>query len=217
MADAAIGEADMRISFTRTTIDAAGTPVAIAQAGSGFAVIHIAASVDRLAQLLAGQFRMCCFEPGEDFAILAPAMKARRIAAIADALGLEQYGISVEGADALAALHLAADEPEKLQRAVLHAPGVFDNAGVLNDPSLAARLEGITAHSLALFGTDSGGNCDSPASIYREKIPNCQLMYLFDAPGLARSRPEAAAEVIADFLQRGDGFLVSEQDGRLFP
>ena len=41
--------------------------------------------------------------------------------------------------------------------------------------------------------------------------------FVFDALDPARSRPEAAAEVIGDFLKRGDGFLVSEQDDRLFP
>jgi pimeloyl-ACP methyl ester carboxylesterase len=217
MADAAVVERDTQINFTRSTVDAAGTPVEVAHAGNGLAVVHVAASSDRLAQLLAGQFRICCFEPGEEFAALAPAMKARRIAAIADALGLEQYCLSVEGDDAIAALHLAADEPEKLQRAVLLAPEVFDSTGVLNDPSLAAKLERITGHSLSLFGTDSGGNVQVMTSLYREKIPNCHLMYVFDALDPARSRPEAAAEVIADFLLRGDGFLVSEQDGRLFP
>lgn len=217
MADAAVVDADTQINFTRSTVDAAGTPVEIAEAGSGLAVIHVAASTDRLAHLLAGQFRICCFEPGEEFAALAPAMKARRIAALADALGLQHYCLSVEGVDALAALHLGADVPEKLLRAVMFSPQVFDSAGVLNDPSLAAKLEGITAHSLALFGTDSGGNTQGDTSLHREKIPNCHLMYVFDALDPARSRPEAAAEVIGDFLKRGDGFLVSEQDGRLFP
>ncbi|MGE3247732.1 MAG: hypothetical protein AB7F96_06635 [Beijerinckiaceae bacterium] len=205
------------VRFPQRTIDAGGSPVDIAEAGDGAPLIYLGTSTDTLAGLLARDFRVVALEPDSGFTALTPAMKARRIAAVAAALSLETYSVCAAGADTQAAAHLAADDPEKLQRAILLAPDVFDARGVLNDPSLSEKTADIACHSLALFGTDAGGHCEGNASHYRERLPKCHLMYVYDAPDPARDRPDAAASVIADFLRRGEGFLVSEKDGRVHP
>lgn len=205
------------IAFALRDIDAKGVKAVVAEAGQGDAVLYCGASGDGLAGLLAADFRIFATDGGADFPGLSPAMKARRLAGLADALGLTAFSVCVCAADANAALHLAADEPEKLQRAILIEPQVYDANGVLFDPALAEKLGAIASHSLALFGTNDGGETQAFAAPYREHIPHCHLMYVYDAGDIVRERPQAAANVIGDFLRRGDGFLVSDQDGRLHP
>ena len=216
VADAATLE-EKPVTFAVRTIDAKGASVEIAEAGEGAAVLWCGRPDAAPAGLLADGFRVVATAGGADFASLSPAMKARRLVAVAEALELEEYSVCVSGADSSAALHLAADEAEKLQRAILIEPQVYDAKGVLNDPALAEKLANIACHSLALFGVDSGGVTNAATSHYRERVPNCHLMYVYAAADIVRDRPQAAASVIADFLRRGDGFLVSEKDGRLHP
>lgn len=205
------------LNGTSRTLDAQGVAVAIAEAGQGDFVLVIGDPGSALASALAWQFRVVTTPGGDDFASLSPAMKARRIAAIATAGGYAAFALCVTGHDASAAMHLAADMPEAVQKCVLIEPHVYDARGVLYDPSLAEKLDKIACHSLALFGTDGGGNTQAAPSFYRALIPNCHLMYVFEAVDILKDRPDAAIEVIADFLRRGDGFVVSDKDGRLHP
>jgi pimeloyl-ACP methyl ester carboxylesterase len=207
-------EADLT-TFSRRAIDVAGSTVQIAQAGQGAPLLLIGNHADPLPQMLAGAFALTVIAADDSFAALTPAMKARRLAGLAQALDLDTYSVCAEAAEASAALHLAAGAPEAVQRCVLIAPQVYDAGGILNDPSLSDEIEAITCHSLALFGTDGGGNVDAVPALYRERIPNCHLMFVYDSTDPVRGRPQAAYEVVADFLNRAEGFLVSEQDGRL--
>ena len=193
------------VAFSSRTIDVDGAEIRIAEAGQGDALLYVAPAQDRLAGLLAAQFRVIAVQ------------QAGHIAAIVKALGLDPYSICVEGANARAALSLAIGKSAAPQRLILIAPEVLGPEQDLNDPTIAERLQDSACDILLLFGTDTGGAGSETASAHREKIPRSHLMYIFDAEDPARSRPEAAASVIADFINRGDGFLVSEADGRLFP
>ena len=216
MADTAVSPlANASVTFTRQTLDVGATRVDIANAGQGRGVLYLAASSDPLAQILAADFNVHCFTPNDVFASLAPAAQARQIAAILEALALPACSVIAAGDDAQALLHLAADAPDASSNNIMVAPSVFDAQGVLRDPALADKLENITSHSLALFGTDSSGNATGSPSLYRQTIPYCHLMYVYDAPDPVRDRPQATACIIADFLRRGDGFLVNEKDGRI--
>ncbi len=205
----------LKTDFTERNVDAGGIDVTLLEAGEGAAVVYIGDGDNAFVQKLAKKFRVVSTSGGEDFSGLSLAMKARRIAAIATASGYATFSICASGEDSSAALHAAADMPEAVQRCVLMGPLVFDNRGIMRDPSLPEKLQAIACHTLALFGTDGGGNTQVVPSWYREHVPNCHLMYVFDAPDVEKDRPAAAASVVIDFLNRGDGFLVSEGDGRI--
>ncbi|MDP4593332.1 MAG: hypothetical protein NWT00_02050 [Beijerinckiaceae bacterium] len=203
------------IAFESRTYRAGYSSFEIASAGQGQHVLYIGAGSDTLAQLLAADFAVHAFAADETFASFAPAAKAQHLAVALEAMALTGCSVIAAGPDAQALVHLAAGAPDMCSSNVMIAPAVFDETGVLLDPALAEKLEKITSHTLALFGTDSGGAAVGGPSNYRQKIPNCHLMYVFDAPDPLRDRPQAAASVIADFLRRGDGFLVNEKDGRI--
>lgn len=204
-------------AFKHYTLEAAGVEAEIAEAGTGAAVLYLGSHDDPLVKWISPKFHLHVVTPDKGFAALAPAMKARWIADIAQSLKLQHCALCVEGDNAAAVLHLAADDPEKFVNNVMIAPDVYDERGVLGDPALAEKLTSIASQTLALFGTDASGAVQGAASFYRANIANCHLMYVYDALDPARDRPEAAASVISDFLRRGDGFLVSEQDGRIHP
>jgi pimeloyl-ACP methyl ester carboxylesterase len=54
--------------------------------------------------------------------------------------------------------------------------------------------------------------------IYKQLLPNCQLLFVYDAGhAVAADRPEAFAEAVADFLERHEQYVVSRRSSVLFP
>ena len=54
--------------------------------------------------------------------------------------------------------------------------------------------------------------------IYREKLPNCHFVLVYDAGhAIDADRPEAFAAVVREFLQGADGFLVNRESALLHP
>src|SRR2546423_933557 len=77
------------------------------------------------------------------------------------------------------------------------------------DPDLEGKLSGLSMPVLVLFGTEDQVIPTEMGRIYREKLPNCQLVFVYDAGhALDAERPEAFASVVLDFLDRREGFLV---------
>ncbi|MGH3320826.1 MAG: alpha/beta fold hydrolase [Streptosporangiaceae bacterium] len=91
-------------------------------------------------------------------------------------------------------------------------------SGLGRDPDLENRLPGLDLPVLTLFGTGDRAIPPEMGRRYRELLPNCQLVFVYDAGHLVDvERPEAFAEVIGDFLQQPDAFLVSQKSGLINP
>jgi len=81
--------------------------------------------------------------------------------------------------------------------------------GAIDQQALKARLERVWIPTLVLFGTQDGVLPPEMGRIYRARMPNCTLLYLWDAAHeLTSDRPEAVAAVIADFAARREAFIV---------
>ena len=84
------------------------------------------------------------------------------------------------------------------------------------DADLEARMANLTIPSLILFGTRDEIMPMENGRIYKELMPKSNLMLIYDAAhALDADRPEAVAEVVGDFLERQDSFIVSQADGIL--
>jgi pimeloyl-ACP methyl ester carboxylesterase len=82
--------------------------------------------------------------------------------------------------------------------------------GPNRDAELEARLGDLAAPTLVLFGTVDGVIPPEMGRIYKERIPNCQFVLVYDAAhAISTDRPEAFAEVVGDFLERHETFVVS--------
>jgi pimeloyl-ACP methyl ester carboxylesterase len=90
--------------------------------------------------------------------------------------------------------------------------------GPPRDARFEARLAEISVPVLALFGTVDRVTPPEGAYLFREALPNCHIMLVYDAAhAIDADRPEALASVAGDFLTRKDHFLVRNTSGALYP
>lgn len=90
--------------------------------------------------------------------------------------------------------------------------------GPARDAALEDRLRDVAIPTLVVFGTLDSVIPPETGRLYKELMPNTHLVFVYDAGhAVAAERPEAFAEVVADFLERGDGFLISRGKTLKFP
>jgi len=133
----------------------------------------------------------------------------------------ERFDLLGHGMQATAALQLALARPQSVRTLVLLAPqtiGRDGGPGEGADPALLARLGDIAVPSLAVFGTRDTTAPPEAARHYRERMPGCNLVFVYDAgPAMTDERPEAVAALVRDFLERHDLFLVRRESDLIFP
>lgn len=90
--------------------------------------------------------------------------------------------------------------------------------GPPRDKPFEDRLRGLEIPVLALFGTADRVTPPEGAHLYREILPNCHLVMVYDAAhAIDADRPEALASVVDDFLERQTRFLVRRSSGLIHP
>lgn len=105
-------------------------------------------------------------------------------------------------------------------------PGIIEKNRALSDrllgpprdPAFEARLATLAMPVLALFGTADVVTPPAGAHLYRNALPNCHIVMLYDAAhAIDGDRPEATSALIDDFLRRHEQFLVSNQSSQIYP
>jgi len=100
----------------------------------------------------------------------------------------------------------------KMQRLVQRLRGPH------RDADLEGRLQELTTPTLVLFGTLDRVIAPAMGRIYKELIPNGHLVFVYDAGHVINTdRPEAFAEVVIDFLQRHEAFVISRSETLIHP
>ncbi len=90
--------------------------------------------------------------------------------------------------------------------------------GPPRDAPFEALLAKLPHPVLALFGTADKVTPPEGAHLYREILPDCHIMIVYDAAhAIDADRPEALASVVGDFLARQDRFLVRNTSGLVEP
>ncbi len=86
------------------------------------------------------------------------------------------------------------------------------------DSDLEARLPGLAVPTLVLFGTVDRVIPPEMGHFYKELMPNCHLIYVYDAGhAISTDRPEAFTEVVADFIERREAFVISRTQTVIHP
>jgi pimeloyl-ACP methyl ester carboxylesterase len=76
----------------------------------------------------------------------------------------------------------------------------------------------VQTQTLVVFGTADKMVPPGMGRTYRERIPNCHYVLVYDAGhAVAAERPEALTNTIIDFLDLRETFIVSRRDGRVNP
>jgi pimeloyl-ACP methyl ester carboxylesterase len=90
--------------------------------------------------------------------------------------------------------------------------------GPNRDADLEARLASLNVPTLVLFGTEDRLIPMEMGRVYREIMPDCHLVYVYDAGHhVDADRPEAFASVVGDFLERRAQFLVQRGSSLIHP
>jgi pimeloyl-ACP methyl ester carboxylesterase len=90
--------------------------------------------------------------------------------------------------------------------------------GPPRDEELEGRMAGLKVPVLVLFGTRDRLIPADMGRIYKEILPDCHLVLVYDAGhAIDGDRPEAFTAVVDDFLNRHAGFLVPSRPALLHP
>lgn len=111
--------------------------------------------------------------------------------------------------------HMAPPDPAFMARVW---PTVERLMGDGADDGLLARLADAPTRTLILFGRDDGIINPINGRVVRRAMRNSSLQYVYDAAhDIQSDRPEAFADVVGDFLERGMNFLINDEDGLINP
>jgi pimeloyl-ACP methyl ester carboxylesterase len=90
--------------------------------------------------------------------------------------------------------------------------------GTGRDTELEEKLGGVQTQTLVVFGTADKVVPPAMGRTYRERMPNCHYVMVYDAGhAVAAERPEALTNTITDFLDLRETFIVSRRDSRINP
>jgi pimeloyl-ACP methyl ester carboxylesterase len=86
------------------------------------------------------------------------------------------------------------------------------------DSALEALLPALATPTLVLFGTLDRLMPPELGRHYKALLPNCNLVLVYDAGhAIGSERPEAFVEVVGDFLERHEAFIISRHETLINP
>jgi pimeloyl-ACP methyl ester carboxylesterase len=86
------------------------------------------------------------------------------------------------------------------------------------DPQLEAAMRELNVPTLVLFGSEDRITPAEYGRLYRELLPNCQFVIVYDAAhAIDGDRPEAFAAIVTDFVEHHEQFVVRRESRLLYP
>lgn len=90
--------------------------------------------------------------------------------------------------------------------------------GGLHDAEAERRLGEIPCATLVIFGSEDQRVAPEAPRVYRERIANSNLSFVYDAGHLIEAeRPEALINAVSDYVARRETFIVGHQTGMINP
>jgi pimeloyl-ACP methyl ester carboxylesterase len=90
--------------------------------------------------------------------------------------------------------------------------------GPERDADLETRMQSLATPTLVLFGTEDRVIPPEFGRLYKELMPNAHLVFVYDAGhAIAAERPEAFTEIVGDFLERHEAFVISRTPTVIHP
>jgi len=201
-------------AFREGHVEVDGVRIRYMEGGQGTPLVHVhPADGLRLTpahDLLCGRFRVVALEMPE-----GPSPEQTLARAIAT-LGIDTFNLVGTSFGGPAALRLALHDPQRVLALVLEAPVATspDN----RDGDLERRLATLATPTLVLFGTIDAVAPPALGRVYKALMPNCHLVFVYAAAhAISAERPEAFAEVVVDFLERHEAFVISRAQTVIHP
>ncbi len=130
------------------------------------------------------------------------------------------YGLIGVSSAASVAIRHALRSPESIAALVLVSPLAVRPAGASAGATqdLEAQLSEIRCPTLAVFGQADGTIDPAVPSLYRGRIPNCNVAFVYGAGhDIAAERPQALLNLVEDYLERRETFIVQNRSGAINP
>jgi pimeloyl-ACP methyl ester carboxylesterase len=128
--------------------------------------------------------------------------------------GVMSFSVIGISSGATLALLQAAGTPDIVQRLVLVSPPLAS----VQQPQLESKLGDVRAPTLVLVGTRDRSGSREAGHTCRSEIPTCHLLLVYDAGQvIAADRQEACPSSIREFLDLGEGFIVSHESQLIRP
>ena len=90
--------------------------------------------------------------------------------------------------------------------------------GGRHDAEAERRLGEIPCATLVLFGAEDTMVAPEAARLYRARIPNSNIAFVYDAGHLIEAeRPEALINAVSDYVELRETFIVGRQTGIINP
>lgn len=143
-----------------------------------------------------------------------------QMAAAVAPLASGPYGLIGVSSAASVAIRHALRSPERIAALILVSPLAVRPAGapVGDTRELEPQLAQIQCPTLAVFGQADDTIDPAAPSVYRSRIPNCNVAFVYDAGhDIAAERPQALMNLVADYLERRETFIVQNRAGAINP
>lgn len=192
------------------TIGENGDGPRFTDAGSGNVVFLLQARKSELADRLAEEFRVVTFDGGSahDLSGLADALGRA-----AQQLGIAKFCLLAESEFASAAVAHAIEVGDSVEALILISPQVGASTESIDLP-----LEQINAPTLVLSGTRDRLVAPETGRVYARRIPKCFYTLVYDAGhDIEIDRPQALHEVVRDFLEHREKFVISHDRSAINP
>jgi len=225
------------MTFRERFVEADGFRIRYVEAGEGAPLVHLHGAggphLTPAHERLARRHRVIAFEmPG--FGQSAENARTRTMPELATTMTRAINALSIDAFDlwgtsfgAKTALWLALQSPQRVQALALEAPAAIRQDGFETPPSqrrplverlrgpdrdaeLELRLRELPTPTLVLLGTRDRVIAPAMGRVYKDLMPNAHLVFVYDAGhGISTDRPEAFTEVVEDFLERHEAFVIS--------
>ena len=143
-----------------------------------------------------------------------------QVAAAVAPLASGPYGLIGVSSAASVAIRHALRSPETITALILVSPLAVRPAGepAYATHELESQLAQIQCPTLAVFGQADDKIDPVAPSIYRSRIPNCNVAFVYDAGhDIAAERPQALLNLVTDYLERRETFIVQNRAGAINP
>jgi pimeloyl-ACP methyl ester carboxylesterase len=202
------------VTFREGHIEIDGARVSYLEAGQGPPLVHLHSAGERrltpASDVLCRRFRVVVLEAPE------PRWGEDALARALTQLGVDSCNLVGTALAAGTVLRFALQAPDRVRALVLEAPAAPD--GQDSDAELERRLPALATPTLVLLGTADEVTAPALGRACKARMPNCHLALVYAAGhAISADRPEAFAEVVGDFLERHEAFVISRAETVIHP
>jgi pimeloyl-ACP methyl ester carboxylesterase len=208
----------MSAGFAEGHVEAEARRIRYLEAGRGAALVHLSGPgglrLTPAHDLLARHFRVVLLDVPQLDRSAEPV--STTLATAIRRMGAVTFNLLGTSSGSTAALALALEEPQRVSALVLESPTVL--RAEASNGEVEPRLGALAMPTLVLLGTADAEVPAAMGRVYKERIASCHLVLVYAAGhAISADRPEAFAEVVVDFLERREAFVISRERTVIHP